>query len=323
MKKVNFGNNLSDKDNSGKDSLEHCSKMSYKVKNIDVEKVDIDSPPPPWPRPGVIRIVSISDTHNKHRKLTMPPGDILIHSGDFTNRGYLSAIREFDSWLGELPYQDKIVVAGNHDTAMDPNMWANNPNINDLKEANHVDAREIIKNAKVLVNETVEVRGIKIFGSPYTLDPFKLDWWAYKADNETQMEALVEMPSNCVDIVVTHSPPFGVGDLTSNGTPAGSKAVLNKVVACNPALHVFGHIHEAAGAYAHVKGTGHSGQDQIKTTFVNGSSIPWTLKPIGPLLIDISEKTKEVLNVSRSPQVESGTFSLEPKEKNVSDLFNF
>ena len=34
---------------------------------------------------GVIRIVLISDTHNLHRMLQMPEGDILVHAGDFTN----------------------------------------------------------------------------------------------------------------------------------------------------------------------------------------------------------------------------------------------
>ena len=36
-----------------------------------------------------LRIVTISDTHGKHRKLTennmLPDGDIIIHAGDFTN----------------------------------------------------------------------------------------------------------------------------------------------------------------------------------------------------------------------------------------------
>ena len=36
---------------------------------------------------GVVRIVLISDTHNKHKMLELPEGDILIHAGDFTNDG--------------------------------------------------------------------------------------------------------------------------------------------------------------------------------------------------------------------------------------------
>ncbi|KAI0082671.1 Metallo-dependent phosphatase [Panus rudis PR-1116 ss-1] len=34
-----------------------------------------------------IRVVCISDTHNAHSSLIVPPGDILIHSGDLTNSG--------------------------------------------------------------------------------------------------------------------------------------------------------------------------------------------------------------------------------------------
>merc|ERR1719402_1576325 len=102
--------------------------------NTDITKLEIDGTPPPWPRPGVVRIILISDTHNKHRNLKMPPGDILIHSGDATNRGSLKAIQEFDTWLGELNYQHKVVVPGNHDTAMDPAMWEDNPHIHDIEE---------------------------------------------------------------------------------------------------------------------------------------------------------------------------------------------
>lgn len=31
---------------------------------------------------GSVRIVCISDTHNEHDALRLPPGDVLIHSGD-------------------------------------------------------------------------------------------------------------------------------------------------------------------------------------------------------------------------------------------------
>jgi len=34
-----------------------------------------------------MRYVVISDTHNLHQKLTIPSGDVLIHCGDFTNKG--------------------------------------------------------------------------------------------------------------------------------------------------------------------------------------------------------------------------------------------
>ena len=65
---------------------------------------------------GVIRIVLISDTHNLHRTLHMPEGDILVHAGDFTNNGTQKEIKDFDTWLAGLDYQHKILVPGNHDT---------------------------------------------------------------------------------------------------------------------------------------------------------------------------------------------------------------
>ena len=39
-----------------------------------------------WQQRG-LTVVMISDTHNDHRQLTVPPGDILIHAGDWTRFG--------------------------------------------------------------------------------------------------------------------------------------------------------------------------------------------------------------------------------------------
>lgn len=49
-----------------------------------------------------IRFVCISDTHGKIERspLCMPPGDVLLHAGDFTMRGQMKEIEKFDSYLG-------------------------------------------------------------------------------------------------------------------------------------------------------------------------------------------------------------------------------
>ena len=44
-----------------------------------VERVDVSECRAEWGE-GVVRLVLISDTHMMHRKLEMPPGDILIHA---------------------------------------------------------------------------------------------------------------------------------------------------------------------------------------------------------------------------------------------------
>ncbi|CAK7207934.1 hypothetical protein SEUCBS139899_010749 [Sporothrix eucalyptigena] len=50
-----------------------------------------------------VRVVCIADTHNKQPEL--PPGDVLIHAGDLTERAQ--------------PHKHKILVAGNHDVLLD------------------------------------------------------------------------------------------------------------------------------------------------------------------------------------------------------------
>src|SRR5579883_2959389 len=61
------------------------------------------------------RLVCISDTHNRHRKLSPPPGDILVHAGDFSGRGMPGEIEAFGKWLAAQPHPHKVVIAGNHD----------------------------------------------------------------------------------------------------------------------------------------------------------------------------------------------------------------
>ena len=57
------------------------------------------------------RIVCISDTHSQTDNEdfpSIPDGDILIHSGDFSNHGTHEDIEKFNAWLGTLPHQHKI-----------------------------------------------------------------------------------------------------------------------------------------------------------------------------------------------------------------------
>jgi 3',5'-cyclic AMP phosphodiesterase CpdA len=68
-----------------------------------------------------VRIVVISDTHGMHELLDIPSGDILIHAGDLTRRGFQSEVVVFNKFLGQLPHPTKIVVAGNHDFCFEEN----------------------------------------------------------------------------------------------------------------------------------------------------------------------------------------------------------
>ena len=105
---------------------------------------------------------------------------------------------------------------------------------------------------------TVEVEGVKIFGSPYSLEFY--DWgFMYPAHDGEKLWSSIE-PNT--DIVVTHGPPYGILDRCYDGVKAGCQALLDKVNQVKPKAHIFGHIHEAAGVEEH---------NGIK--FINASSV--------------------------------------------------
>ena len=75
-----------------------------------------------------IRIVCISDTHNltdREDFPDIPDGDILIHTGDFTICGKENDVIKFNDWIGTLPHEYKVVIAGNHEQTFDPNLPEN------------------------------------------------------------------------------------------------------------------------------------------------------------------------------------------------------
>ena len=48
-------------------------------------------------------------------------------------------------------------------------------------------------------------------------------------------------------MLITHGPPYGIGDLTSRGEKTGCADLLEIVEEIKPRLHIFGHIHEGYG----------------------------------------------------------------------------
>ena len=65
-----------------------------------------------------VNICCISDLHGLHRKMkhNIPACDILIISGDYTNRGERYQVNDFLKWLTELKQVTyKVFIEGNHD----------------------------------------------------------------------------------------------------------------------------------------------------------------------------------------------------------------
>ena len=66
-------------------------------------------------RDNIDQIICLGDSHSRHNQVQVPFGDVLLHSGDFSMFGKESDIISFNTWLGTLPHQHKVIVSGNHD----------------------------------------------------------------------------------------------------------------------------------------------------------------------------------------------------------------
>ncbi|POM71313.1 Calcineurin-like phosphoesterase [Phytophthora palmivora] len=250
------------------------------LRNSDVIIAALSSNPQ---QKGTLRVVCISDTHAKHRNLkTIPHGDVLLHCGDFTNRGTHEEIRDFNDWLGTLPHAHKVVIAGNHDVCMDAVEYEQHWNkAFRHKEYNDPRAsRALLTNCTYLENRSVVVEGLKIYGSPMT-PPIPGRVGAFNVDRGfADQQHWAKVPAD-VDVLVTHGPPHGILDSTFTGLHVGSETLLKETMSrIRPSFHVFGHIHEAYGATR-----------VGKTVFVNAASSTLLAKPRhAPVVLDIPVK---------------------------------
>ena len=158
-----------------------------------------------------MRIVQISDTHNRHQLLKdLPAGDVIVHCGDFADMGREEEVLDFLNWFIMLPYAHKIFVTGNHDLCL----W-------DAK-----DIEDLPENVHFLQDRGCEIDGIQFFGLAYN-----------------HRESLI--PDN-VDVLVTHEPPVMILDETV-GFHWGNAPLRNRVFEVKPKYHLFGHAHECYG----------------------------------------------------------------------------
>jgi Icc-related predicted phosphoesterase len=217
---------------------------------------------------GGLTLVCISDSHSKHQQIRLPMGDVLIHAGDFSNTGTLNEIKSFTQWFDSQPHPSKIFIAGNHDTSIDTSYYVdrgakrfhrfqvNQMTTEEIKSYSE-SAREVIQNAHSVYLEDSEyellssvepnsdhIHSFKVYGSPW--QPEFCDW-AFNVNRGPEIKRYWDKIPVDTDILITHGPPLGFGDLTSDGFHCGCSDLLDRVLAHPPRVHIFGHIHEAYG----------------------------------------------------------------------------
>ena len=177
-----------------------------------------------------MRIVCMSDSHGRHGEILVPEGDVFVHAGDFSMRGQEKEVRAFGAFLRALPHRHKVVIAGNHDLAF---------------ESRPAEARAWLGEGCTYLECTgAIVGGLRFWGSPHT--PRFFDW-AFNVDRGPALARIwAGIPAE-TEVLVTHGPPHGLLDVVSRGGHEGCAELRAAVQRVRPKLHVFGHIHEAAG----------------------------------------------------------------------------
>lgn len=196
----------------------------------------------------MVKIVAVSDTHNRLEFMELPPGDILVHGGDWTGRGKPIEIQSFASALKQHSdkYKHIVLVAGNHDFQAE----------RDPEEVRKY-FREASDKIHWLENQSVELMGLKFWGSAW--QPW-FHAWAFNKHEEELRTHWATIPED-TDVLLTHSPPRKILDTCANGYHAGCRHLRDNILErVKPKLHVFGHIHEAHGV-----------MEVDDTTFINAS----------------------------------------------------
>lgn len=200
----------------------------------------------------MLRVVCISDTHSLHRNVQVPEGDLLIHAGDQCNHGLPSELRSFGRWYRSLPHAHKVLIAGNHDWP-----W--------LRRRRY--GLMWLRGCHYLQDSSCRVQGLKVWGSPW--QPEFCDWAFNLPRGPRLAEVWAKIPDD-VDILVTHTPPLGILD---NGLGcADLRARVEQLPKLR--LHVFGHIHGAAGQL-----------EQGGCVFVNAAICDEQYAPVQPVRV--------------------------------------
>ena len=198
-----------------------------------------------------MKVGAISDTHTRHDDIDIPEGlDMIIHAGDFSRRGSEEEAKDFLKWYASLDIEHKILVPGNHD------VW--------VERSGSRWVSQFCKNNGIilLIDEAVEIEGIKFWGSPIT--PRFGHGWAWNRDKSEEKarerkfrevrgaefigKTWDKIPEN-TDVIITHGPPHEILDQRSFGIHIGCPLLKEQIELIKPKLFICGHVHEARGLF--------------------------------------------------------------------------
>ena len=177
-----------------------------------------------------MRLTIISDTHGEQEKLGALCGEVLIHCGDMFNMfsGDRDEFERMDDWFGRQEFDLILCIGGNHDFELQ-------------KRALYTDRP--FRNAVYLEGATYRYRELIFYGAPWVPD---LRGQAYFRDRHELQHCWSQMPPG-VDVLITHTPPAGILDVSSRGEQLGCEYLSLELKSKSPRLHSFGHVHAGSG----------------------------------------------------------------------------
>ncbi len=174
-------------------------------------------------------------------------GDVLIVAGDCTAADKIDQWRVFFDWFKKQNYRKKILIGGNHDGFLDQSISSEERRLMGIDPYDE----DPTNFYEYLLDSGIDFEGVKFWGSPWSL-------WFHGVHpkckhfmiSERKIEAYFDLIPNDVDVLITHTPPYGVLDEVRHGDmyrSCGSVSLLTKLISTKCKLHLFGHIHEHGG----------------------------------------------------------------------------
>lgn len=181
-----------------------------------------------------MKVLPISDIHGKPSILSYildnfgpDDFDVLTVSGDVWEGTSPNNKYKWDSFQKDIK-KPIIMIQGNHD------FWSTS-------------AFDEYPDIHLLHNESIEIDGVKFFGTPYTTT--FLDW-NWMSSEEKLFLMWNELVPSGIDVMLSHGPPFGYCDNVNQkvyghdaDSKLGSKALLAVLMDKAPKYVFCGHIH--------------------------------------------------------------------------------
>lgn len=187
-----------------------------------------------------MKITAISDLHG-FLPDDLPGGHLLILAGDYTRADKVKEWVEFYQWINKQNYEKIVYIGGNHDGFLS---YGCDNVLGDKIEYQYD------KYIEYLCDTGTEFMGYKIWGTPHSLlfpgvNPLCTSFMG----TENSIGEKFNLIPKGIDILISHSPPYGILDSVrrfgeTKSQSAGSKSLRKAVKRVLPMYSFFGHIHE-------------------------------------------------------------------------------